>query len=405
MQPLEPIEFEDVRSSKQNVTMLFALIALFFVFLLVFGYFYFFVSHIDTFRRKQKELYAVLVLTDDNRIPYAGFAITFVPATRRYAAIALPIHMLFPAGESDARYTLAQHYERGGMGACYHAIESAFHISARYTMSISYKGLENIIDLVGGIKLYVEEEVAYTNKQDSVFLHFPPGGYTVHGEKAVNFIRYTETNSLYPIRERLYRVEDIFLNMFIAFIEQPTLRTIYGTSAFRKILAQQIGGNVRAIDFAAMRKDVLNLRPDSLVIEDMNGTPYSNDTRFLVPSHDGAYAIAHIKRLRDWALRDPKKDEVKKRDIDISVRNATDIKGLADRTKVRLSRKGFNALDVGNFPYTMPLSAVLLRRGNPIEAMLTSEGADISRVYAKTARPLDRDVTLVLGFDYDDRKK
>ena len=89
--------------------------------------------------------------------------------------------------------------------------------------------------------------------------------------------------------------------------------------------------------------------------------------------------------------------------IQVEVRNAAGVDGLAASTTAFLRRRGFDVVATGNAGEQRDLSAVVVRAGTPAYAARVAGALrlDAARVEtAGTAQDYDPDVTVLLGRDY-----
>lgn len=108
------------------------------------------------------------------------------------AMISLPSNLRMPiAGQADA-ITLREVYKQGGTPLTLRLVEEYLGITIPYYATVDHAVFTGLIDELGGVDLYVEEDMAYTDSYDGYTIDLHKGYQTLDGEKAQQYIRYVD---------------------------------------------------------------------------------------------------------------------------------------------------------------------------------------------------------------------
>lgn len=69
-----------------------------------------------------------------------------------------------------------------------------FGIKVDYSAVINFKGFVDVIDALGGVKVYVDQDMRYTDSADGTDINLKKGDHTLKGEDALGFVRYRKSN-------------------------------------------------------------------------------------------------------------------------------------------------------------------------------------------------------------------
>lgn len=81
-------------------------------------------------------------------------------------------------------------YARGGISLLKETLEKSLGISIPYFVEVGYDGFEEVIDLLGGVEIEVEEDLRYTDRAQGLVIDIPAGKQVLDGEKALQYVRY-----------------------------------------------------------------------------------------------------------------------------------------------------------------------------------------------------------------------
>ncbi|MFD0962167.1 LCP family protein [Paenibacillus chungangensis] len=69
-----------------------------------------------------------------------------------------------------------------------------FGIDIKYATVVNFKGFEDTVDLLGGIDVYVDMRMKYTDSHDGTNIDLQKGQQQLNGKQTLDFVRYRQSN-------------------------------------------------------------------------------------------------------------------------------------------------------------------------------------------------------------------
>ena len=359
--------------------------------------YYFLYSQIDSARKNDEELYFSVLFINENNEPYGAYVGVVSSLHNRIGLIGLPKNVALWKNKKDSSMPLTQLYKEGGDSAVFKAIENTVDKKITYKITLNNESISDIIDLIGGVKMYVEEPIHYIAKNSLYNINFDIGEWIFQGNKVVSYLHYISMKQYEDI-ETLYRLEDVIINLMISFIQSPELKSMIIRKDMRNAIYSKIKSNLRPPDIKAILKIISNSNEKSLIVQNIDGRV--DEKGIINPLLEGS---AFVKQMEDLALYvglKTERSELNNEDVSLIILNGTDVSGLADRINIRMRYRGFAAGEYGNFPAKVYNSIILIRNGEIEKSFMVANECRISRIYAKTDRRLLNNAVLILGYDY-----
>ena len=70
-----------------------------------------------------------------------------------------------------------------------------FGIPVDYTVKINFQGFSDIVDALGGIEVYVDQDMKYVDKAGDTYIDLKKGQQVLNGDQALDFVRYRQSNA------------------------------------------------------------------------------------------------------------------------------------------------------------------------------------------------------------------
>lgn len=355
-------------------------------------YYYFFYSDLKKAKDNDEELYFAILFIDENNIPYGAYFGIISSLHNRIGIIGLPKNIGLWKNKNDKNIPLNKLYEAGGRDEVFKAIEITTGKKISYKISVDNNQISDIIDLIGGVRMYIEEAINIDN------LSFDVGERFFQGDKAVSYLNYLTIEGYEEI-ETLYRLEDLIINAMIGIIQNPELKSIMLSKDIKNAITSRIKSNLRPPDIKILFNILANCNERTLIVESIDAS--MDERGILTPILEGSAFIKQINDLTLYVGLKTQKSEIENEDISLIVLNATGIGGLADRISIRMRYRGFKAGEYGNFSKNnLSESAVIIRNGQIEKGFMVGRECRINRIYAKTDRRLLNNAVLILGNDY-----
>ncbi|MEI0562611.1 LCP family protein [Brachyspira pulli] len=386
-----------ISQANKKATILVLFSGILIAFIIGFIFYYFFVSKLNIAKKNDEPLYFAVLFIDDDREIYGSYVGIISSLHNRIGLIGLPRNIALWENVDSPPVPLDMLYKNGGENAVFRAIENSVDKKITYRIAIDNNQISDIIDLIGGIKMYVEEPIEFKDEEKGYELSFGIGEWLFTSNKVISYLHYLTMNGYKDI-ETLYRLEDIIINSAIGLIQSPQLRNIIHSKDMRKIIASKIKSNLRPPDVKAFLDILANSNERTLVIENIDARV--DDNGILTPIFEGSAFKKQMNDLTLYVELKTQKSELNNEDVSLSVLNATTVAGLADRINIRMRYRGFAAGEYGNFTTNLNESVVLIRDGQIEKAFMVANEGRVSRVYAKTDRRVLNNAVLILGNDY-----
>ena len=386
-----------ISQANKKATILVLFSGILIAFIIGFIFYYFFVSKLNIAKKNDEPLYFAVLFIDDDREIYGSYVGIISSLHNRIGLIGLPRNIALWENVDSPPVPLDILYKNGGENAVFRAIENSVDKKITYRIAIDNNQISDIIDLIGGIKMYVEEPIEFKDEEKGYELSFGIGEWLFTSNKVISYLDYLTMNGYKDI-ETLYRLEDIIINSAIGLIQSPQLRNIIHSKDMRKIIASKIKSNLRPPDVKAFLDILANSNERTLVIENIDARV--DDNGILTPIFEGSAFKKQMNDLTLYVELKTQKSELNNEDVSLSVLNATTVAGLADRINIRMRYRGFAAGEYGNFTTNLNESVVLIRDGQIEKAFMVANEGRVSRVYAKTDRRVLNNAVLILGNDY-----
>jgi polyisoprenyl-teichoic acid--peptidoglycan teichoic acid transferase len=95
------------------------------------------------------------------------------------------------AGITDYKDAAAeQPFRDGGSKALKESIEQLLGVTIDYTVIFNVELVEKVIDVLGGIDVFVPEEMIWTDRAANLYINIPQGNNHLNGKKAVEYLRF-----------------------------------------------------------------------------------------------------------------------------------------------------------------------------------------------------------------------
>ena len=360
--------------------------------IIIFLFYYFFYSDLKSSKKNDRELYFAILFIDDNNIPYGAYVGVVSSLHNRIGIIGLPKNLALRRYKEKVNIPLYKLYETGGKRAVFKAIEVSIEKKITYKITVDNNQISDIVDLIGGVRMYIEEPINEEN------FSFDIGEWIFYGNKVVSYLHYLTMRGYEEI-ETLYRLEDVIINAMIGIIQNPELKNIMMSKDMRGKIASRMKSNLRPPDIKILFDMLANSSERTLIVESADAN--MNERGLLTPIFEGKALIKQLDDLTLYVGLKTQKSELETEDVSLIVLNGTGIGGLADRISIRMRYRGFKAGEYGNFRINnLNESVVLIRNGQIEKSFIVAKECRINRVYAKTDRRLLNNAVLILGKDY-----
>ena len=235
-------------------------------------------------------------------------------------------------------------YTLGGDEELIKHVDSLLDINLNYIVKVDYEAFINFIDAIGGIEMYIEQDMFYDDITQDLHINFT-GGETIllDGQAAQEFVRWRGNNDktgladgdLGRIRNQQKLIKEVVKKCLNPLI-------IFKLSKILDVVKEDISTNMPAREMISYGfKFLFN---NDISMSTLQGYPeilYDED--FLIVDKDLNKEI--IDSLKNGEVLE---EDISKTDYSILILNGSGINGLAGRLKYNMESIGYNSIEVGN---------------------------------------------------------
>lgn len=265
----------------------------------------------------------------------------------RAAVLSLPRDLLVTRcdgtqGKLNAAYHVGEVRDGDGPSCLVDTVSDATGIDIHHYLEVSFAGFVEAVDAIGGVGLYLQEP--FSDAQ--AHLELPAGCVTLDGRNALAFVRARQVDSDYG---RMARQQRFVKEMVRDVAELGTLADPAGVVG----LVDSLAGAVRtdeglgatelrdlALGLRGLRSDEVRVHSVPSQTIDLAGVSYEQVER---ASAERLFAAFRDQQVLSQPVADA-------RDVEpvVTIRNATDIDGLAASTQALLRSQGWEVAEVSN---------------------------------------------------------
>ncbi len=296
----------------------------------------------------------------------------------------------------------------GGPQLAMQAIEYNFGIPVHHFARVNFNALVRLVDLVGGIDIYVSQDINDQAFPNDSYGYDPfvisAGWHHMDGATALKYARTRHGSSDF---ERMRRQQQVIMALRDA---------VLSTDAVTKVLpnAPQILTTLQdsirtdlspleVVQLAMLAKDIPQDKIARVVIDETSvqawTTPQGGSV--LIPIRD------RLRELREKLYNPPPAEAPQAPNVPpepgrLAVHNGTQVQGLAATAKAYLESQGFTVVEVGNAVGDYPRTVIIDYKGRPAYTarLAASLGLPVSTVVTQPDAAQLLDALVILGDDF-----
>ena len=203
----------------------------------------------------------------------ADSAVLFIVDTEAETAamISIPSDTRIPLEGRTEAVALRDIYRQGGTPLALRMVEGYLGITIPYYATVDHAVFTQVIDELGGIDLYVEKNMAYTDSYDGFTIDLKKGYQTLDGEKAQQYIRYRDPNlGEFGRMKRQQRLVKAIID------QHATFGTMFDVPSILSILDEQSDTNLTFYPLLRIANVLSEYQPDMMLGEILPGQTQSD---------------------------------------------------------------------------------------------------------------------------------
>lgn len=239
----------------------------------------------------------------DGLYAQADSAVLFIVDTdaETAAMISIPTDTRIPLEGRTESVALRDIYQQGGTPLALRMVEGYLGITIPYYATVDHAVFTQVIDELGGIDLYVEKNMAYTDSYDGFTIDLKKGYQTLDGEKAQQYIRYRDPDlGEFGRMKRQQRLVKAIID------QHATVSTIFDIPSILSVLHEQSDTNLTFYPLIRIANVLSEYQPDMMLGEILPGQSQS-DEQGMFWSVDPVKVDAIFHRI--FKIEPPQKEE------------------------------------------------------------------------------------------------
>ena len=374
------------------------LVFLLIVSLYLYIYYYFLGGKSKSYISKGKTIsFLFLGLDGDENFPKTDAILIGIynPFSKRIGIIAIPrdlkVKVETPLGFNYEKINII--YSKYSKKKLISEIEKLLGIKIQYYGIISLDNLIKIVDLIGGVELYIDTPMHYIDRAAGLYIDFPKGLIKCDGLRAMKFIRYRADE-----RGDLKRIER-FIEFGVAFVRKSIEeKNILTNIKILKIILKYLDTNINFSDIKNILKTIeIQSFRDPEILRIGGKFVELNNSKYIEP--DPEIVKKSVKEF--FKNLEKIKGDYLPSEIKIQVLNGSGKAGVAKAVRDKLIRNGFNVIEFGNadsddYQFTI----ILDRKGKLKKSLKVSSFLNCKNLYVKIDPFNIADVTVIVGKDY-----
>ncbi|MGF1571117.1 MAG: LCP family protein [Nodosilinea sp.] len=264
---------------------------------------------------------------------------------------------------------------------------------------VNTTAFREIVDLIGGIEVYVPKRMEYTDQTQGLYIDLYPGWQTLNGDQAEQFARYRKDDGDIGRVQR----QQILLKAFRERLTNPTV--IAKLPQAIRVVQRYVDTNLTLEEMLALASMGLEVEPDNLHMVMLPGRfsgAYEYDTSFWLPDWDASATILQeFFQTNGVGVYADNNGPRYVADLSIAVQNASGQPELDAAMVQHLRDNGFtNVYVTSTWPAVMPRTEVVAQKGDLGSAKTIESLLGTGRVVSESTGDLGSDITIRVGQDW-----
>jgi LCP family protein required for cell wall assembly len=288
----------------------------------------------------------------------------------------------------------------GGVKYLIESVQQLLEVKVNYYSKIDYAGFREIIDIIGGVDITINNNMDYDDSAQNLHIHFNKGE-TVHldGQKAEEYFRWRKNNDGSGLPDGdLGRIENqqVFIGKIMEKFKSPSI--IRKVPAILKALPKYVETNMPAESIIKYGTAIAKVDKENITMNTLQGDLANVD--------DSSYVVFNkvknkniLNSLKEDTVAVSQSVDLNRSKLKVQVLNATSKSGLASNVAAKLKEKGYPDVAIGNAPKEaksmVTAFAIDKKNGEELE-----KDFKLDNIEYKTKKDGKYDIVVVLGEDY-----
>jgi polyisoprenyl-teichoic acid--peptidoglycan teichoic acid transferase len=265
---------------------------------------------------------------------------------------------------------------------------------------VSTNAFRELVDLLGGIDVYVPQPMQYTDVTQKLKIDLPQGWQTLNGDQAEQFARFR--HDAYGDIGRVQRQQSL-LKALRDRLTNPTVIT--RVPQIIRVMQKYVDTNLSPEEFLALANFALKLDQQQLKMVMLPGrfsTPDEYVASYWILNPEGRDRVMQqYFKVAPLLFNSDSSTPRSAQDLQIAVQNASGQPEIGHQVADLLKSQGFNKVYVvENWPDTLRETQVIVQGGDLDAATLLQQALKVGRVEVASTGDIDSDLTVRVGEDW-----
>lgn len=261
---------------------------------------------------------------------------------------------------------------------------------------INVQGVEKLIDALGGVKIYVPQDMYYQDDSQHLYINLKQGEQHLNGSQALQFLRFRYDN--FGDIGRIQRQQMLMR----AFTEQTlTPRTVGRLPRVLGVIKENLDTNLSMDELSALvgfarRTDRSNMQ--MLMLPGDFSEPGAYDASYWLPNYPAIDAMAY--QYFEVGSGDSQGD-LATSGVRIAVQDSTGRPQATNTLVDTLAAAGYSNVYVDvDWPESLATTQIIAQGGDRQQAELIQQSLGFGEVWVESTGDLTSDITIRLGQDW-----
>ncbi|HAM38774.1 MAG: hypothetical protein A2474_03640 [Elusimicrobia bacterium RIFOXYC2_FULL_34_12] len=260
-----------------------------------------------------------------------------------------------------------------------------------YYAQVDYDGFRSLINILGGIKMRIDQRMDYDDNWGNLHIHFSTGIHHLNGQKALEYVRYRTGD-----RADLDRVlrQQSFMREVVNKLKEP--KVVLGFPKIVKTFYNNIHTNISVWDMLSIIYEFKNFNISNIRLQSIAGKPsrglwipdfhaIQRTVELVLNGH-----VTNLERFSSYS------------NIVVEIFNASGKSGLAGKIRRKLIKNHFDVIKIGTYDNNSKYEKTLVidRMGQLDKAREIANEIGAKEVITKIDESRGVDVTIILGRDW-----
>ncbi len=202
-------------------------------------------------------------------------------ATGKVRVISIPRGTVLTAKDGVTWERIGDKYEAVGVSGITEAVRELLGVSVHYYAVLDAQTLDDFIDTLGGIDVYVEMRMDYDDPELGLSIHIPQGVQRMDGDMAQKYLRFRsgELGDVGRVQRQHRFLKALYERLL-------NVETVGKLPALMKILQEQVDTSVEVWDTAHLAEVLKGLSQEEPETVMLPGKPYAGDDSVWLPDRE-----------------------------------------------------------------------------------------------------------------------